>query len=111
MDFIVKLPKSKDPSTGVEYNLILLIMERLIKYAYFIPFKEVILAPELAHIIMRTVIANYRLLEEWITDRDTKFTSQFWKTLIEQLGIKNKLSTVYHPQTDGQTERLNQTVK
>ncbi|KAL1960957.1 hypothetical protein VTO42DRAFT_4845 [Malbranchea cinnamomea] len=51
------------------------------------------------------------LPKEWITDRDSKFTSQFWNTLMEQLGVKQKLSTAGHPQTDGQAERLNQTVE
>lgn len=46
-----------------------------------------------------------------ISDRDTRFRARFWQTLMNKLGTKHKLSTAYHPQTDGQTERLNQTLE
>lgn len=111
MDFITKLPKSKEPQTGVEYDSILTITDRMTKYAYFIPFIEATTAPETAYVILRTVIANHGLPKEWITDRDPKFTSHFWTTLMEKLGVQKKMSTAYHPQTDGQAERMNQTVE
>jgi hypothetical protein len=111
MDFIVKLPKSKDPTTGIEYDSILTVVERMTKYGYFIPFRESTDAPRTAHTVIRTVVANHGLPKEWITDRDPKFTGHFWKTMFGTLGVKSKASTAYHPQTDGQTERLNQTVE
>jgi transposase InsO family protein len=111
MDFIVKLPKSKEPMTGIEFDSILVIIERLTRYGIFVPYKEASTAEDLAYAINKTVIANYGLPEEWITDRDKLFTSKFWQTLMSLLGSKIKLSTSYHPQTDGITERLNQTVE
>ncbi|KAH8193607.1 hypothetical protein TruAng_012226 [Truncatella angustata] len=107
MDFIVKLPLSKEPMTGIEYDSILVITERLTKYAYFIPYKEASNAEELAYAILRVVISQHGLPDEFISDRDKLFTSKFWKSLMTQLGVKHKLSTAYHPQTDGQTERAN----
>jgi len=97
MDFIVKLPKSKEPRTGATYDSILTVTDRLTKYAYFIPFLEATLAPDLAYIILRHITANHGLPKEWITDRDTKFTCHFWKTLMKRLGVENKPSTAYHP--------------
>ena len=57
------------------------------------------------------IVANHRLPDEIINDRDVKFTSNFWQTFLAKLGIKSKLSTAFHPETDGQTERLNQTLE
>ncbi|KZZ94683.1 Ribonuclease H-like protein [Ascosphaera apis ARSEF 7405] len=110
LDFIVKLPKSKAP-TGEEYDSILTITERLTKFAYFIPVREAISAPEVAYILFRYIVANHGLPKEIISDRDARFLSNFWQTLLSLVGIQHKPSTAYHPQTDGQTERLNQTVE
>jgi hypothetical protein len=111
MNFIVKLFKFKDLSIEIEYNLILSITEKMIKYTYFIFFKKATSASELAHIIMRTVIVSHKLSEKWIINRDIKFISQFWTTLIKWLKVKNKSSTVYHSQMNELIERLNQTMK
>jgi DNA mismatch repair ATPase MutS len=61
MDFIVKLSKSKDPMTGIEYDSILTVVKQIIKYGYFIPFRESINAPKTAHIVIRIIIANHGL--------------------------------------------------
>ena len=111
MDFITKLPLSKDTTTGLEYDSILTMVDRLTKWAYFIPYKESWSAEQLADVIYRHVASVHGWPEEWITDRDTKFASKFWQALMTRLGTKSKLSTAYHPQTDGQTERLNQIVE
>ena len=111
MDFIVKLPESKDPATGTKYDSILVVVDRLTKYAYFIPFREATDATQLAYVFLRMVAANHHLPEEIITDRGSTFASKFWRSLMDQLGVDHKLSTAYHPQTDGQTERLNQIVE
>ena len=57
------------------------------------------------------MISKYGLPQELILNRDKLFTSRFWRALMAQLKVKHKLSIVYHPQTDGQTERINQTLK
>jgi hypothetical protein len=111
MDFIVKLPLSKDPVTGVKYDSILNINDRLTKAAEFIPYKESSNAEQLAHVILRELVARHGLPREIITDRGSVFTSKFWQSLVAALGVKSKLSTAYHPQTDGQTERTNQTLE
>jgi hypothetical protein len=111
LDFVVKLPPSKEALTGVTYDSILVVTDRLTKYAHFIPYKEGSTAEELAYTFNRNIIANHGIPEEMISDRDKLFTSNFWKSLMDQLGIHQKMSTAYHPQTDGQTERLNQTLE
>ena len=57
------------------------------------------------------MVSNHGLPKEFITNRDKLFTSKFWETLTAELGVKHKMSTAYHPQTDGQSERMNQTVE
>jgi hypothetical protein len=111
MDFIVKLPKSKDPTSGREYDSIFTITDRLTKEAKFVPFNEATDAPGTAHIVMREVVATEGLPDEWITDRDSKFMSHFWQTLMARLGIRHNASTAYHQQSNGQDERLNQTLE
>ena len=110
-DFIVKLPKSKERLTGTVYDTILVINDRLTKLAYFLPYKEASNAEDLAYAFLRTVVADHGLPDEIISDRDKLFNSKFWRSLMDMMGIKMKMSTAFHPQTDGQTERTNQTVE
>jgi len=111
MDFITKLPTSKDPAWGVKFDSILTIVNRLTKYTMFIPFKETATASVLVYTILQELVNNHGLSKEFITDRDKLFTSKFWETLTAELGINHKMSTAYHPQTDGQSEQMNQTVE
>jgi hypothetical protein len=64
MDFIVKLPKSKDPVTRIEYDSILTVVERITKYRYFISFRESTDTPKTAHIVIRMIVANHGLPQE-----------------------------------------------
>ena len=107
LDFIVKLSKSKELITKVIYNSIFVITDRLTKYGYFIPYKKVLLAENLAYTFYKYVIGNHELPEKIISNRDKLFTFKFWKSLIDLVGTKHNLSTSYHPQTDGQTKLLN----
>jgi transposase InsO family protein len=111
MDFVTKLPLSKDPWTNQEYDSILVVTDRLTKYAYMLPYKEASTAEDLARVFLREIISQHGTPTEIISDRDKLFTSKFWTTLTALLGIKRKLSTAFHPQTDGQTERINQTME
>jgi hypothetical protein len=77
LDFIIKLLLSKEALTGVTYNLILVITNRLIKYAYFIPYKENLTVEELVYIFNRNIITNYEILKEIISNRDKLFISNF----------------------------------
>ena len=89
----------------------MVVVERLTKWAYFIPFLRKATATDLAHVFMEKVFARHGMPAEIISDRDKLFTSQFWQSLMDILGTKHKLSTAYHPQTDGQTERTNQVLE
>ena len=67
-------------------------------------------AKEIARLFIENVFKNHGIPEEIITDRDSRFTSEFWREFITQGGISHKLSTAFHPETDGQTERQNRTI-
>jgi hypothetical protein len=82
LDFIIKLPLLKEALIGVTYDFILIVTDRLTKYAYFIPYKEGLTAEELVYTFNRNIIANYRILEEIISNKDKLFISNFWKSLI-----------------------------
>jgi len=73
----VKLPKLKEPLTGVTYDSILIVYNRLIKYSYFKLYLKLSTTEDLAYEFLRTVFANYRMLEEVVSDRDKLFTSKF----------------------------------
>ena len=88
-----------------------MVVDRLTKYAHFIPWKEKGNAEDLAKVILKDFIANHGIPQGIISDRDKLFTSKFWNTWTQQLGTKVKLSITYHPPTDGQTERTNQTLE
>ena len=111
MDFIVKLPKSKDPVTDNKYDSILVMVDRLTKYSHFVPCNETITAPQLGCLVLDRLVRYHGIPTTFITDRDKLFTSNYWKTLVSAMGIRHKLSTAFHPQTDGQTERSNQSLE
>ena len=108
MDWIVKLPLSREPMTNTIYDSILVVTDRLTKYAYFLPYIEESGAGELAYWFQKNIVSQHGLPDEVTSDRDGRLTSKFWESLMDQLGVKQKLSTAFHPQTDGQTERINQ---
>jgi hypothetical protein len=83
LDFIVKLLLSKEALTEITYNLILIITDRLTKYAYFIPYKEGLTAEELVYTFNRNIIANHGILEEIINNKNKLFIANFWKSLID----------------------------
>ena len=68
-------------------------------------------APKLAKIVLREVCRLHGIPESILSDRDPRFTAHFWRALWDQLGTKLVMSTAYHPQTDGQTERANRTLE
>ncbi|KAJ5919015.1 Retrotransposon polyprotein [Penicillium verhagenii] len=105
MDFITKLPISDG------HDMIMVIVDRLTKYAYMIPTTETIDAQQMANILIRNVFANHGSPRKITSDRDKLFTSNMWRSFADQIGIEHRLSTAYHPQTNGQTERTNQTLE
>jgi transposase InsO family protein len=111
MDFVTQLPISKDPVTGYDYDSIFVVVDRFTKYAEMIPFRHSYTAEQLARVFLDRIIRYHGIPESIISDRDKLFTSNYWTTLLAAIGTKKKLSTAYHPQTDGQTERTNQTME
>jgi hypothetical protein len=83
LDFIVKLPLLKEILIGVTYDSILVVTNRLTKYAYFIFYKEGLTVKELIYTFNRNIITNYEILKEIISNRDKFFVSNFWKSLID----------------------------
>jgi len=102
IDFIVKLPKSEG------YTKIWVIEDRFSKMADFIPLKTQVHIKELALIFLNEMWRVHGLAETIISDRDTPFTSKFWMSLMQLLQVKLNVSAVFHPETDGQTELVNQ---
>lgn len=104
LDFIVKLPPSKEPMIGFVSDSIIVVTDRLTKYRHFVLYKEASDAIDLIYIFLKVIVAAYRLPDEIISDRDKLFTSKFWQSLMAQLGANHKLSIAFHLQTDGQIE-------
>lgn len=102
MDFIEGLPKSNG------FTVILVIVDRFTKYAHFLPLKHPYTASQIATLFLDNVVKLHSLPTSIVSDRDKIFTSAFWQNLFKSLHTKLNLSTAYHPQSDGQTERVNQ---
>jgi hypothetical protein len=103
MNFITGFPKS---SRGNES--IWVIVDRLTKVAHFIPVKTTYTSGQLADLYLSRIVSLHEVPKTIMSDRGTQFTSRFWKSLHQALGTKLAFSTSYHPQTDDQTERVNQ---
>ena len=110
MDFVTGLPISADWK-GDSYDSILVIVDRLTKMVHYEPVKITINAPGLAEVIIDIVVRHHGLPDSIVTDRGSLFTSKFWSSLCYFLGIKKRLSTAFHPQTDSQTKRQNSTIE
>ena len=102
MDLITQLPKSKSGN-----DAIVVFVDKLTKMAHFVPCKTAIGAPELAKLFYEYVVRYHGVPHSIVSDRDPRFTSNFWKSLWHRLETKLSMSTAYHPQSDGQTERTN----
>jgi transposase InsO family protein len=103
IDFIMGLPR-----THLGYNSIWVIVDRLTKVAYFIPVKTTYSRPQLAELYMSKIVCLHVVLKKIISDKGTQFTSRFWERLHETMDTQLRFNSTYHPQTNGQTERVNQ---
>jgi len=104
MDFITELPLSDG------CDQLWVIIDRLSKMAHFIPLREKS-ASDLTKIFAREVWRFHGSPTDIVSDRDSRFTSETWKEFLGLLAIRPRMSTAFHPETDGQTERLNQTIE
>jgi hypothetical protein len=102
MDFIEGLPKSNG------YSVIMVVVDRLTKFAHFVAVKHPYTASTIAQLFMDNIVKLHGLPHSIVSDRDTIFVSAFWKELFKLYRVNLQLSTAYHPQSDGQTERVNQ---
>src|SRR5271170_7205419 len=104
-DFITNLP----PSNG--YDSLLVFIDRFTKICHLAPCLKTTDAPEFARLSLDNVIRLHGIPESIVSNHGSIFTSHFWKSLASMMDLKRRLSTASHPQTDGQTERMNQTVE
>ncbi|GJY86708.1 putative reverse transcriptase domain-containing protein [Tanacetum coccineum] len=112
MDFVTKLPKiTKLPKTSQGYDTIWVIVDRLTKSAIFTPMRETDPLDKLARLYLKEVVTRHGIPVSIICDRDPRFASNFWRSLQNALGTNLDMSTAYHPQTDGQSERTIQTLE
>nr|GFB19217.1 reverse transcriptase domain-containing protein [Tanacetum cinerariifolium] len=100
MDFVLGLPR-----TPCGYDSIWVIVDRLTKLAHFLPMKKTDSIENLAQLYLKEIVCRHGVPVSFISDRDSLFTSRFWETLQKALGTQLNLSTTYHPETDGQSER------
>jgi transposase InsO family protein len=105
MDFITRLPRTKSG-----YDSICVVVDRLTKVAHFISMKTTYTSARLAKIYMNRIVCLHGVPKSIVSDRGAQFTSHFWRQLHESLGTGLEFSTTFHPQTGGQTERVNQKV-
>jgi hypothetical protein len=102
MDFIVDLPKVN------QFDAILVVVDRFSKQAHFIPCNKKVTAQELAKIYIENVFKLHGIPSDIVSDRGPIFTSNFWREFSKLLNIELNFSSAFHPESDGQTERVNQ---
>ena len=102
MDLMVELAKSESGNDAV-----VVFVDRLSKRVHLAPCTTTITAPQLARVFVKDVFRLHGVPKVLVCDRDPKFVSEFWRALFRILGTELNVSTAYHPQTDGQTERMN----
>ncbi|MBW0580419.1 hypothetical protein O181_120134, partial [Austropuccinia psidii MF-1] len=102
MDFITQLPLSNT------FDSILVIVDRFAKIAVFIPTMSSITSLDFSHLFIKDIFSKHGLPSRIVNNRGSLFVSSFWTNLRQQLNISRDLSTAYHPETDGKTERVNQ---
>ena len=100
-DFVTGLPESNG------YNAVLVVIDRLTKMRHLIACREQLTATDLANLFIENIWRLHGLPNTIISDRGSVFASEFWKQVCKRLGIDPRLSTAFHPETDGQTERAN----
>ncbi|KAL8120055.1 hypothetical protein AgCh_017258 [Apium graveolens] len=106
MDFVVGLPR-----TRANHDTIWVIIDRLTKSAHFLPINKRYSLEKLVKLYLDEIVTKYGVPVSIVSDRDPRFNSRFWTKFQECLGTKLNMSTAYHPETDGQSERTIQTIE
>jgi hypothetical protein len=106
MDFIVGLPHTQKKNDSIW-----VILDRLTKVAHFLPVKANYSVNRLAELYVDNILKLHGAPRSTVSDRGPQFTAQFWKSLHASMGTELNYSTTFHPQTDGQTERVNQVLE
>ena len=106
MDFITHPPKTRSGHTSIH-----VVVDRLSKLAHFIPTVDLASAEDVARLFIDNIFALHGMPQRIVSDRDTRFTGSFWSSMCQLWGCERQLTTAYHPQTDGQTERVDRTLE
>ncbi|KAL5805446.1 hypothetical protein ACOSQ4_028179 [Xanthoceras sorbifolium] len=106
MDFVTGLPLTRS-----KHDAVWVIVDRLTKSAHFLPVRTDYSLDRLAELYIREIVRLHGVPVSIISDRDPRFTSRFWKKFQEALGTRLSFSTAFHPQTDGQSERVIQVLE
>jgi hypothetical protein len=106
MDFIFGLPPDAQKNTGI-----CVFVDRLSKMVHLAPVRQQVTGKQTASLFLEHVFKAHGIPESIVSDRDPRFTSAFWRHLFDQMGTTLAMSTADHPQTDGQTERVNRVVE
>ncbi|CAG7852966.1 Transposon Ty3-I Gag-Pol polyprotein AltName: Full=Gag3-Pol3; AltName: Full=Transposon Ty3-2 TYA-TYB polyprotein; Contains: RecName: Full=Capsid protein; Short=CA; AltName: Full=p24; Contains: RecName: Full=Spacer peptide p3; Contains: RecName: Full=Nucleocapsid protein p11; Short=NC; Contains: RecName: Full=Ty3 protease; Short=PR; AltName: Full=p16; Contains: RecName: Full=Spacer peptide J; Contains: RecName: Full=Reverse transcriptase/ribonuclease H; Short=RT; Short=RT-RH; AltName: Full=p55; Contains: Re len=108
IDFVGPLPSSSNRDSS--YDMICTIIDHLTSMVHLVPMRQTYTAKDVAELVFEEVYKIHGLPERIISDRDSYFTSTFWTELHRLIGVELRLSTSFHPQTDGATERANRTM-
>ncbi|GKF09441.1 putative reverse transcriptase domain-containing protein [Tanacetum coccineum] len=106
MDFVTKLPRTQKGN-----DTIWVIVDRITKSAHFLPMRETDPMDKLARLYLKEVVTRHGIPVSIICDRDPRFALNFWRSFQKALGTRLDMSTTYHPETDGQSERTIQTLE
>ena len=106
MDFVTGFPRSQKG-----HDDIFVVIDRFSKVAHFLPVKETITANQLANLYISQIVSLHGIPLEISSDRGSLFTSRYWASFMEAFGTRLNLSTAYHPQSQGQVERVNQVLE
>ena len=99
------------PTTNHGHDAIYTVIDRLSKFTYFIPCKHTVSAADLAYLFLANVVVHHGMPASVVPDCDLRFTLRFWYSLISALGYKHSLSTAFHPETDGLSERMHRSIE
>ncbi|MCO5585579.1 hypothetical protein L7F22_039514 [Adiantum nelumboides] len=105
MDFVIGLP------TIAGYDSIYVVVDMLTKVAHLMPVKTTYTASDISRVFIKEIFRLHGLSKRIVNDRDAKFTSKFWTSFFQAIGTQLCFNTAYHPQTDGQTQKVNQAIE